>query len=66
MNNVKHGKGKLYYSNCQIKYDGDFANDKYDGYGKYVWENGENYIGEWSNGLRHGKEAVYESNGYLK
>ena len=36
-------------------YEGDFINDKFEGIGKYILENGIYYIGEWKNGLRNGK-----------
>jgi hypothetical protein len=65
-NNLKHGKGIIYYNNGKIKYEGDFINDKYEGYGKYIDENGEYYIGEWSNGLRHGKGTIYNKNNTIK
>ena len=41
--------------NGKILYEGDFINDKYEGNGKYVWENGVYYIGQFKNGLQHGK-----------
>ena len=40
MNGLKHGKGIIYYKNGNIKYDGDFVKDKYEGNGKYINENG--------------------------
>ena len=30
-------------------------NGKPEGYGLYVWNNGESYEGDWVNGLKHGK-----------
>ena len=33
-NNLKHGKGIIYYKNGNIKYEGDFINDKREGNGK--------------------------------
>ena len=27
-----------YYSNGNIKYDGEYANDKFEGNGKYIWQ----------------------------
>ena len=65
-NNLMHGKGIDYYSNGNILYEGDFVNDKYEGYGKYIWENGEYYIGQEKNGLSHGKGIDYYSNGKIK
>ena len=44
-------------------YEGDFVNDKYEGKGKGIWENGEYYIGQWKNGLRNGKGTLYNKNG---
>ena len=51
---LRHGKGKVFYLNGDIKYDGDFIDDKYEGNGKYYHEDGEHYIGQFKNGLRHG------------
>ena len=31
------------------KYNGDWKNDKYEGYGIYIWANGNKYEGEWKN-----------------
>ena len=31
LNNVPHGKGILYYKNGNVKYDGEFVNDKFEG-----------------------------------
>ena len=66
LNNLKHGKGKLYYKNGKIKYEGDFIKDKFDGYGKYIYENGEYYIGQWQKNLKHGKGTYYYKNGKIK
>ena len=58
-NNIKNGKGILYYANGAIKYDGFFINDKFEGYGKYIDKNGQYFIGEWKNDLRYkGKEYI--------
>jgi len=32
LNDKKHGKGKEYYKNGDIKYGGEFIDDKYQGY----------------------------------
>ena len=34
------GKGTIYYKKENIKYDGDFINNIYEGKGKYIDENG--------------------------
>ena len=42
-----------------------YINDYRDGYGKEIFENGEYYIGEYKNNLRHGKGTDYYSNGNI-
>ena len=46
--------------------EGDFINGKAEGNGKYIWENGEYYIGENKNGLKNGKGTLYYANGKIK
>ena len=41
-------------------------NDKYEGNGKYIYENDEYYIGQFLNGLRYGKGTDYYKNGSIK
>ena len=48
------------------KYDGEFINDKFDGKGKYFCENGNYYIGSFSNGNKYGKGTLYNSNNEIK
>jgi S1-C subfamily serine protease len=38
---------------------GDCAN----GYGTYVWDTGDKYVGEWKNNRSHGQGTLYHSNG---
>ena len=52
----KKEKGIIKYENGEIKYDGDWNNDLQDGNGKFVEKEGNYYIGEFKNGLKHGKE----------
>ena len=40
-NGLKHGKGLIYCSNGNIKYDGDYINDKREGIGKFIQVSGE-------------------------
>ena len=47
-------------------YEGEYINDKREGNGKYISENGEYYIGEWKNGLFHGKGREYYAIGKYK
>ena len=47
------------------QYEGEFVNDKYEGKGKYNYEDGKYYIGEWKNGLRNGRGILYYKNGNI-
>ena len=65
LDDLRHGKGILYYKNGNIKYDGNFVKDKFEGNGKYIWEDGVYYIGQWLNSLKHGKGKLYSKNGTI-
>ena len=65
-NNKKNGKGTLYYSNHEIKYEGNFVDDKFEGRGKMFFENGEYYIGEFKDNKMHGKGKLYYKNKKIK
>ena len=43
--NLKHGKGIEYDKNGNVQYDGDYIHGKREGNGKYIYKNGEYYIG---------------------
>ena len=60
INNLKNGKGIIYYKNGNIKYKGYFVCDKFEGNGKYIKENGQYYIGEWKINKLHGKGKEYK------
>ena len=47
MYNKHHGEGILKLSTGSI-YKGNFFEGKFDGKGKFIWSNGEEYEGEWS------------------
>jgi 4-amino-4-deoxy-L-arabinose transferase-like glycosyltransferase len=47
----------------ELGYSGDWKNDKRNGLGTYVWEDGQKYVGHWKNDVRHGKGAVSFKNG---
>ena len=66
MKDLRHGKGKQFYKDGTLLSDIDFVNGKFEGYGRYNYENGEYYIGQWHNGLRHGKGKKYYKNGKIK
>ena len=61
------GKGKLYNKNTnEPVYDGDLINGKCEGKGKYIFENGDYYIGQFKNGLRDGLGKQYYKNKILQ
>ena len=47
----------------ELGYTGDWNNDKRDGYGIYVWQDGQRFEGYWKNNLRHGNGTVIFENG---
>ena len=65
-NGLRNGKGIKYYKNGKILYEGDYNNDKAEGNGKYIYENGEYYIGQFLDGEKHGKGIKYYKNGSIK
>ena len=64
-NYLPHGKGIKYYSNGNILYKGNFINDKFEGNGKYIYEDGRYFIGQYKKGLRNGKGREYYKNGNI-
>ena len=42
----------------RLIYEGEFKNNLYNGTGKYHWEDGSWFQGEYLNGMKHG-EGVY-------
>lgn len=46
-----------------LGYWGEWRQDKRNGWGTYVWEDGQVYKGFWKDNLRHGKGVVYFNNG---
>ena len=63
----KNGKGKEYYKNNKLKYDGNFKEDKYDDEKAiYYYENGEYYIGSFKEGKRNGKGIEYYEKDKIK
>ena len=60
--NLEYGKIK----NENDFYEGFVKDKKYEGYGKYIYENGNYYIGLFSNGLKHGNGVEYYKNNTIK
>jgi len=55
LNEKKNGIGIIYYYSGRIKYIGNFQNDYLIGIIKYIYKNGNCYIGESKNQLQNGK-----------
>jgi hypothetical protein len=64
--NTFHGKGKLYYPNNTLKYEGDFVNGGFEGKGKHIFPNGNYYIGQYKGSMQNGKGILYYKNGKIK
>ena len=52
--------------NGNFLYKGDFIKGKYEGNGKYILENDENYKGQYKNSLRNKKRIEYNKNRNIK
>ena len=63
INGIRNGQGKPYYKNSNIKYEGEFSSDKFEGTGKFYYTDGNYYIGQFKNGRKHGKGIEYYKNG---
>ena len=55
----------MFYKNGNILYEGNFIDGKYEGKGKYIWENGNYYIGQFKNGIRSGRGTMFYSSGKI-
>ena len=41
------------------KYNGDYYNDKKDGFGTFEWADGRKFAGYWKNGKQNGEGEFY-------
>ena len=62
----KNGEGIEYYENGNKKYEGNFLNDEYEGYGTFFYENGDSYIGYFKNGKKEGSGIIIGPDGNIK
>ena len=61
---MKHLAYKLYYIRVDnSKYTGSWENDKANGYGKLIHEDGDIYEGDWVNDKANGFGVYTHSNG---
>ncbi|WP_046757643.1 phospholipid carrier-dependent glycosyltransferase [Kordia jejudonensis] len=47
----------------ELGYTGTWKDEKRNGFGTYVWEDGQKYIGNWKNDVRDGQGTVFFKNG---
>ena len=61
------GKGKEYYGNKRLKYEGNYLDGKFSGKGTlyYEYSGHINYIGEFKEGLKHGEGIEFDKIGNL-
>lgn len=63
----KNGNFREYYENGDLKYEGNFKDDEFDDdNGRFYFENGECYIGQFKHGKKHGKGFILDKNQNLK
>lgn len=62
-NDFPNGIGKRYDKNGNLKYSGNFVNEKREGFGTFFYSNGDRYEGEWIAGDPYGKGTYYYNNG---
>ena len=60
-----HGKGFYTWADGR-KYDGDYINDRKEGFGSYIWADGRRYEGQWANGKQHGRGKYFGIDGSMK
>ena len=66
LNGKKHGRGKIYFSDGNIRYSGQFENGKKEGNGKLFFETGEYYVGQFSDNKMNGNGKIYYKNDKIK
>ena len=61
-NGLRHGSGLMIAITDGKKtvYDGNFADDLFQGLGKFTYSNGDEYIGQWNKNLKEG-EGTYRT-----
>jgi len=53
-----NGKGVFTWPDNR-RYEGEFKNDKKEGFGLYEYGDGNKYEGEWKNGKQSGEGKIY-------
>lgn len=58
---MMHGKGVFDWPNKR-RYEGNYVQEKKEGYGEFSWPDGKLYKGQWKDGLQHGTGILREAN----
>ena len=66
LNGKRNGKGKEYYLNGKLKFEGEYSNGERNGEGKGYANGKLIFECEYKNGKRNGKGKEYYNNGKLK
>ena len=61
----KNGEGKEYYENGNLKYEGNFEEDEYEGDGTFYGQDGKIYIGKFKKGKKNGNFCICNKEGGL-
>lgn len=66
--NEMHGKGSLYREGTnQLRYQGEFQNNKYHGFGeRFDKKGGKKYSGNFKDGIYAGEGVLYHKDGITK
>ena len=59
----RHGLGRQFYKDGNIKYEGQFRNGGKEGNGIYYFRNGNRFEGEFRNNLMNGRGTYFYANG---
>ena len=59
------GYGVLYSKRNKFRYEGNFANDKFNGYGEYYHDDGWCYKGYFKDSVEHGEGIRYDKKGKI-
>ena len=62
----RHGRGLYYWKKENLTFIGYSINGKFNGPGKYIFDNGKIYEGNFINGILKGKGKIINKNGEIK
>jgi len=62
---MMHGRGVFEWLDKR-KYDGEYIEEKKEGFGVFYWPDGKIYKGYWKDGVQHGEGVLIENGSELK